>query len=258
MNVLVLVSGIADPKRPLPPRLDAEALEAHARQCPVLSPFDEAALELALKLRDADPSVHIAAVVAAAEGLARLVANLRLDAVYRFDEGRRRPWSARAFAMAYVAALGPLERKADLVLVGREFGDLDDGSVPALLARALGLPCVGLALSVAGAADGLWVTRQRGASMERLRLAGPALLAVTNDSHNRLRHPLLKNVMAARMLQFALLGHGVAEGEHPISLGAIRAFAPAPRDGACRMLTGALAEQAEALAQVLASCGEAR
>ena len=89
-------------------------------------------------------------------------------------------------------------------------------------------------------------------------LAGPALLAVTNDSHNRLRHPLLKNVMAARMLQFALLGHGVAEGEHPISLGAIRAFAPAPRDGACRMLTGALAEQAEALAQVLASCGEAR
>ncbi|MBI4191007.1 MAG: electron transfer flavoprotein subunit beta [Betaproteobacteria bacterium] len=255
MNVLVLVSGTADPKWPLPPRLDAEALEAHARRCAVLSPFDEAALELALKLRDADLSVHITAVVAADEGLARQAANLRLDAVYRFDERRLGPWSARAFAMALAAALGQLDRSADLVLAGREFGDLDDGSVPPLLARAMGLPCVSLALSVAADADGLWVTRQRGPFMERQRLAGPTLLAVTNDTHNRLRHPLLKNVMAARKLRFAPLAAAIADGEQPISLGAVQAYTPAPREGACRMLTGAPAEQAEALAQVLAGFG---
>jgi len=78
MNVLVLISGIADPKWPLPPQPDATALQIHASRYAVMSPFDEAALELALKLRDADPSVAITAVVAGGEALARKTAEWRV------------------------------------------------------------------------------------------------------------------------------------------------------------------------------------
>lgn len=57
MNVLVLISGI--PSGRLPPLADATSLPAHALRYPRLSPFEEAALELTLKLRDADAAVRI-------------------------------------------------------------------------------------------------------------------------------------------------------------------------------------------------------
>ena len=255
MHVLVLLSGVADPKWPLPARPDAAALEAHATRYAVLSPFDEAALELALQLRDAEPATTIAALVAGPEALARKVAEWRLDRVQRLLPGDAAPWDACAYAQSLAAAIGPLARDAGLVLTGREFGDWDDGSVPALLARALALPHFPLALGL-DLADGLArVTRQRGVALERLRLAGPALLSVTNDARNRLRHPLLKNVMAARKLQIDALPLPLAPAT--LQRTGLAPAAPPARAASCRMLDGSLEEQARALADMLREEGVA-
>ncbi len=255
MHVLVLISGVADPKWPLPSPVDPAGLEAHASRHAVLSPFDEAALELALQLRDAEADTTIAAVVAAPEALARKVAEWRLDSVQRLTPGGSPAWDTGTCARLLADAVAPLAQQAALVLTGREFGDWDDGTVSSLLARALKLPHVALTLGVDVHDQQLRATRQRGAALERVRLEGPALLSVTNDARNKLRHPLLKNVMAARKLQIGAL----ARGDAPAILRCEgMALAEAPRRAAaCRMLTGSLEEQASALAAVLRGEGVA-
>lgn len=255
MNVLVLISGVADPKWPLPPHPDAAALEAHATRHAVLSPFDEAALELALQVRDAAPGASLSALVAGPEPLARKVAEWRLDRVQRLALAASGAWDAAAHAQALAAAAAPLAREAALVLTGREFGDWDDGSVPALLARALGLQHGPLTLGVDFDAGQLRATRQRGSAMERVRLVGPALLSVTNDARNRLRHPLMKNVMAARKAQFEALSP--TEVPATVRRNGIAAAAPPTRATTCQMLTGSVEEQARALADLLRAQGVA-
>jgi electron transfer flavoprotein beta subunit len=249
MNVLVLIAGVADPKWPLPATADAGALQAHADKYALLSPFDEAGLELALKLRDADAGVTIHALVAGPESLARKVAEWRLDSVRRLAAGGVAAWDGPAFAAALAGAVAPLAAAATLVLTGREFGDFDDGAVAPLLARALQLPHLGLAVGVALEDGSAWVTRQRGGRIERVRLPGPALLSVTNDAQNRLRHPLLKNVMAARKLRIDAVDTGAPAAT--VTLAALQPVVAAPRGSACRMLQGSADEQAQALAQVL-------
>ncbi len=240
---------MADPKWPLPAQPDVAALAAHAARYALPSPFDEAALELALQLRDADPATAITAVVAGPETLARKVAEWRLDAVHRLAATAPGEWDAGASARALAYAVAPLARDAGVVLCGREFGDWDDGSVPALLARAWRFAHVPLALGVEVDEGRLRVTRQRGAALERWTVPGPALLSVTNDARNKLRHPLLKNVMAARRLQIPTLPlEAIAPA---VACVGVAPAAAAPRAAACRMLTGPLEEQARELAGLL-------
>lgn len=264
MNVLVLLAGIADPKWPLPATLAATTLDTQRATYPLLSPFDEAALELALKLRDADASVQIRALVAASSAqdpLLRHVASFRLDEVCAFDTARWPAWNSAALASALSSWVKTLTPAPDLLLMGREFGDQDDGSLPPTLAQTLGWPLSTLVLEVAaeaeaGAGLGLGLVRQQGAVQERVRQDLPVLAAVTNHARNRLRHPLLKNVMAAKKMAFDLTA--LPDGPPTPALrwaGTALATAPA-RTTACRMLDGDAAAQARALATLLLTSGE--
>jgi len=256
MNVLLLLAGIADPKWPLPAEpLDAAALQAQRARYPLLSPFDEAALELALKLRDADASTHISALLAASgadDALLRHVASFRLDRVDGYDSAACPAWNSAALAEAIAAHVRGRAEAPDLLLIGREFGDLDDGSLPARLAEALGLPGVSLALQVQRGEGGLLITRQQGAQQEELQQSLPALVAVSNHARNRLRHPLLKNVMAAKKLSFDCLTLPAAEADAaPLRLAGLHAAVAAQRQGRCQMLEGDMESQARALAAAL-------
>lgn len=253
MNVLVLISGVADPKWPLPPQPDGPLLQAHAARYALLSPFDEAALELALQLRDAQADTRISAVVSGPESLARKVAEWRLDQVQRLLPCDADPADARAFAAAVATTLAPLARDAQLVLTGREFGDWDDGSVPALVARNLRLPHFGLTLGLACIEGRLDVIRQRGALLERVHLDAPALLSVTNDVRNRLRHPLLKNVMVARKMPIGTLA--LVHAPATLQRTGLTPGAPPSRSAHCRMLSGTVEEQARALVELLRAEG---
>jgi len=254
MNVLVFLSGIVDTKWPLPSALDVATLAAQRAAHPVLSPFDEAALESALKLRDVDPLTHITVIVGAAsrdDPLLRHVAGFRIDRLLGFELARWPAWDAAALARALDGAVQALDKSPHLLLIGREFGDLDDGTLPATLAETLGVPFASLVLALTATEDGTFALRQHGATQEHLQLPVPALAAVTNHSRNRLRHPLLKNVMAARKMSFDL--QELSDDSHAAALRLDRVtatVAPA-REAACRMLAGGLEAQAEALARLL-------
>jgi electron transfer flavoprotein beta subunit len=246
MHLLVLLSGIVDPKWPLP--AEPAAAAALPRK---LSPFDESALECALKLRDADPSVRISATVVAPrveESVLRAVASHRLDHVAGLEIAETLMWDARAFS-ALLAEIVARETGADLVLLGREFGDGDDGVLAPCLAEALQWPFVGLAQEVVRIEGGWELLRERGELEERIRLPGPLLASVTNDRRNRLRHPLMKNVAAAKKQVFEITPADAATSAVHLQMLRER---PAVRSGEpCRIIRGSIDEQAAELVALL-------
>jgi electron transfer flavoprotein beta subunit len=254
MNVLVLLSGIADPKWPLPASLDAPALANARADHPLLSPFDEAALQLALKLRDADPAVRITAGVVTGsriDALLRSVASFRLDRTLALDTSGLPAWDAAALAKAVAAGVRQLDPPVQLVLVGREFGDADDGTAPAAIAEALGMAYASLVLAIAADGAGVELVRQQGAGQERWGMPLPVVISVTNDARNKLRHPLLKNVMAAKKMSFDLADLPSAGVVSHVQLQALDVAKPAVRATRCRMLAGDVPAQAAALAELL-------
>jgi len=257
MEIVVLACGVADPKWPLPPDLTLATLQAHATRYAALSPFDEAAIEIALSLRDTDPEVRITALVASDEPLVRSIAGWRPDTIHRVDLGAVPRWDAGAVAQALAAALGSLAPQADLVLVGREFGDFDDGAVPAATAHHAGLPYLPLVLRIEQVAGGWSALAQGSGGLERVRFTGRAMLSATNDPGNRLRHPLMKNVMLAKKAVFAPWKAPAPQATGDLHCEDLDAVAPPERNTACEWLQGTPAEKAHALARALTTAAGA-
>ena len=266
MHIAVLLCGVADPRRPLARPATGKWLDLVAAPTTPfkLSPFDEAALEVALKLRDRDPSVRVSALVTDGAGdvaLMRTVASFRPDFVagIRTPADRRADpgWLSHAIPSTLTGIAAP---SVDLWLMGREQGDLDDGVVPAFIAERWGLPFVGLALAVQRAGNAWQCDRIFGNQVQTVRASGPLVASVTNDRGNRLRHPLMKNVAVARQQKIDMLDPGDAT-LHPapgstvavhISRVALEPLESGRTTGTpCRMLEGSTVDQARGLADYL-------
>jgi electron transfer flavoprotein beta subunit len=251
MHIAVLISGVADPRLPLPGNLSIESLQAHLAHHATLSPFDEAALELALSMRDADPEAHVTALVVASETLARKVLGWRPDVLHRVDLTPIDHWNFDRVADTLSQALQTLTPQASLLMMGREFGDYDDGSIPAGLARRMNVPYAPLVLRVQrmhGVASAL---RQASGGLEHIVLPARSLLSVTNDPGNRLRHPLLKNVMTAKRATLQAWLAPPSASTSTLQITAIDAATEPVRQASCVRLEGSAKEKARAMAQVL-------
>ena len=257
MQVVVLLAGVVDPKW----RLDRLALRPGTELADEsglprrLSPFDEAALEIALKLRDANAAVRVTAVLlgdAASDALLRGVAAFRPNRAFRFDTSGMALWDPRSAVGLLGVAVDAACERPDLVLTGREFGDGDDGVLPPALAEARGWRFCGLAHAVA-AVDGMLVAhRIRGPREEVLRLPPPALVSITNDRGNRLRHPLMKNVMLAKRDPVEVVTPGVEPASCTVVARSLNVVPPPQRGaGACRILSGPVEAQVAEFAAYL-------
>src|SRR5690606_20088899 len=146
----------------------------------------------ALKLRDADPATRIMAVLAGADvplALLRHLASFRLDAVSGLQIDAGLAWDTGALAAELGRAVSG--RRPDAVLMGRQFGDFDDGTLAPVLAETLGWHYVALAQLVTAEADRLLFVRERAQAEEGLRVVMPVLAGITNERRNRLRYPLM-------------------------------------------------------------------
>jgi electron transfer flavoprotein beta subunit len=255
MHIVVLLAGVADPKQPLPrpPSGDWRGLGAEPGLVLRLSPFDEAALETALKLRTGAADVALTVLVthgARDTALLRTVAAFRPDRIAGLDIPASERWNPAALAERVTAALAGLEQPADLVIIGREHGDTDDGMCAPYLADALDWPFVGQALNIR-VENGKPVFEKVAADMdESITLSYPALASITNHKGNRLRHPLLKNVLHAKQQKFDVIELGVTA--QAFGLASAEPAEQKARGGTpCRILQGSLADQAQALASYL-------
>ena len=242
MKILVYVACIADSKARLTLTPDRQAVESPR----ILGPFDEAALELGLKLREVVQGSQLLCCIMGergAEPLIRKVAAYRPDRLIRMDASSALAWDLRCFA----GALAKVARRLDatLLLIGREFGDLDDGTLPPCLAEEQGWPFFGLCQALVN--GGSPMLSRDSEDHEELMPVGDRLVAsITNDKRNRLRHPLMKNVMAARAMPFEILE---LSEELAVAPGVIALVESERRQGFCRMFGGSVEAQGAALAQ---------
>lgn len=251
MNIVVLLAGIADPKWPLPPiTLEPMAMRKTAHLA--FSPFDEAALETGLQIRDAFPgAVLIIAITGGpeSEALLRKAAAYKPARAVRIDATGLHPWEPRAQAAQLAASVQALDGAADLVVIGREFGDYDWGAVAPSLAAALGWGFFGLAQHTKREGKALALLREQGSREETHMVGAPLVVSVTNDRRNRLRHPLMKNVMEAKRMTLEAVIPPPATAA--LTLDNISPAPPPARAGQGKMLTGPLEVQIEELANYL-------
>ena len=222
----------------------------------VANPFDTAALEVALSLRD-ELGGHVSVLSMGIPDTCRLLR----DAIARgADEALL--LSDRAFAGAdtlatsYALSMGLDELgDADLVLCGKMAVDGDTAQIGPELGGILGVPCVTSVTEVLEASDGRVVVRHdTDDGSEVVEAPLPAVLTVTKDIAT-LRMPSIAGVRAAesadvRVLDAATLGAdpaccGLAGSPTQV----VRSFVP-ERSNEAVAVAGTPAEQAAVLLDV--------
>lgn len=209
MHAVVLLKQILDWELPAARfRIDPETKRPPDGLAPtLLGPFEQNALELALKLVDAGAITKLTALLA---GPADGVDALRKALAVRAEEAVHVVCDPAIVDPAQTAALlaaaiGRLEPAPELVLAGRQAGDWDHGQVGYLVAERLGWPSVGLVWE-AEPREGRLVVRRSGAGAdERLAVRPPAVLTVTSHPTLQLRMGSVMDRMAANKKPIAEL-----------------------------------------------------
>jgi electron transfer flavoprotein beta subunit len=205
LTIAVCVKQVVDPEAPLSLFAiapDGRNLVPPPGTPPVLSTFDENALEAALRIKDAVGARVV--VFSLGNRLARPVLKKTLAAgadelVLLEDEGfTELDSSGTALALAAgIRKLGGI----DLVLCGRQAADTDAGQVGIGIASILGLPAITLAQHVELMGDGkLRVERVLHDGHEVVEVFLPAVVTASNEI-GELRFPPVKAVIAAQRLQ---------------------------------------------------------
>jgi len=222
----------------------------------VVSPFDEQALEAALRLRDKlGASVKITAITIGpdtARNALKQALSLGADDGVHVADPALLDGDSYTTAQTLAAAIRKIG-SIDLVLAGRQAADFDAGIVGLGIAEILGLPSVSFACAIEAVDDGLRIERVLQDGFETVEVALPALVTISNEL-GEVRKPNLRETMRAARKPVAAWRAsdlGLEAGQiKPISR-RVRLFIP-QKNTQCEIVPGATAAQAgEALAQRL-------
>ncbi|MFC1943286.1 electron transfer flavoprotein subunit beta/FixA family protein [Chloroflexota bacterium] len=254
MNIVVCCKQVIDPEAPPASfKVDTSANKVMPPQGvpPVISPFDEQAVEAALRVKDAQGG-KITVIT--------LGINLLRDVVKKplsmgadelilledeaFTEGDS--WStAHALAMA-IKKIG----EYDLIFCGRQAADWDAGQVGSGIADILELPSVTLAKKVEITDGKATVERVTADGYEVVEVSLPALITVSNEL-GEARYPTIKGIMGAKRKE-PVTWKPADIGVDPSQLGAagrrtklLKLFQPV-REGKCEIIAGETPEEAAA------------
>ncbi len=260
MNVIVCFKQVLDPEAPPASfKIDSSTNKAVPPPGvpPVVSTFDEYAVEAALRVKEATGG-KVTAI--------SLGSNLLRDVVKKplsmgadelilledeaFDEGDS--WStAYALAMA-IKKIG----EYDLILCGRQAADWDTGQVGSGIAEILGLPSVTIARKIDITDSKAKVERVVSDGYEVVEISLPALITLSNE-HAEPRYPTIKGIMAAKKIE-PIVWKSADIGVDASQIGAagrraklVKLFQPV-REAKCEIVEGESPEEAAAnLAQKL-------
>ena len=252
MNIIVCVKQVLDPEAPPASfKIDPSSNKVVPPPgvSPVISPFDENAVEAALRIKDAQGGKIT--VLSLGTNLLRDVVKKPLsmgadELILLEDEAfaDSDSWStAHALAMA-IEKIG----EYDLIFCGRQAADLDSGQVGSGIAEMLGLPSVTLAKKIEAADGKARVERVTAEGYEVVEVSLPALITVSNELGEP-RYATLKGIMAAGKVQ-PVIWKPADIGVEPSQIGAggrrtklLKLFQPV-REGKCEIIEGENPEEA--------------
>lgn len=255
LTIAVCVKQVTDPEAPL----SLFAIAADGRHLvpppgtpPVLSTFDENALEAALKIKDAVGSR--VTVLSMGNKLAKPVLKKTLaagaDELILLEDEQFEDLDSNGTAMVLAATIDKLGG-FDIVLCGRQAADTDAGQVGMGIAAKLGIPAVTLARKVEVTDASVRVERILPHGHEVVEAAPPVLVTASNEI-GELRFPPVKAVIAAQKVQPTVWGAADLGVDLARSTRAnlVKFFVPA-RDILCEMIGGSPQEIANGITEVL-------
>jgi electron transfer flavoprotein beta subunit len=195
MKILVSVKRVVDPYAKVRPLADGSGLDTGGAKFEI-NPFDEIAVEEAVRLKEKHGDIEIVAVsIGGAEGVDQLRKALAMGAdraiLLQSSETFDSPAVAKELE-AVVRAESP-----DLVLMGKQATDDDNNQAAQMLAARLGWPQACFASKVERNGTTLTVTRETDTGEETLELPLPAV--VTTDLRlNEPRYIALPGIIKAR------------------------------------------------------------
>ena len=204
MRIIVCIKQVPDPEGPRESftiNEEANCVEPQGIP-PVLSLFDENALEAALRIKDKDKenvqitilsigkkvsnAVMIKALAAGADELIKV----EDDA---FETGKLDSFATASILASAIKKFG----NYDLILVGRQAADWNAGQVGINLASILDLPCITLAQSVVPDRNQIVAERVLKNGYETVKTNLPAVVMVSNEI-GELRYPAMKERRIAK------------------------------------------------------------
>jgi len=222
----------------------------------VISPFDEQAIEAALRLRDQlGTAVKITAITLgpeSARNAMKQALSLGVDDGVHIADPVLLDGDSHVIAHALAAAIRKFG-SIDVVLAGRQAADFDAGIVGLGVAEILGLPSVSFACSVEALDGALRVERVLQDGFETVEVALPALVTISNEL-GEVRKPNLRETMrAARkpVVVWSATDLGLDASQMQPRNRRVRLFIP-QKQTQCEFIHGATpAEAGAALAQRL-------
>lgn len=218
----------------------------------VINPYDEYAVEEALKIREAQGGT----VTVVSVGSDRVEEALRRALAMGADEAVliEQPAGADESVIAGLLAAWAKAKSFDLVLAGNVSVDTGAGQTALRCAEALGLPHVAAALKVEIASGKATVHRDAEGDTEVVEVTLPALITA-QQGLNEPRYPSVPGIMKAKRKQIAR----VTAGELGVEASArteVTSVFQATQNRLNKMIKGTAAEQAKELVQLLR--GEAK
>jgi electron transfer flavoprotein beta subunit len=251
MKIAVLVKQVPDTASVIKIEADGKSVQTRGLKF-VLNPYDEIAVEQAIKCREAAGGEVIAVSAGGPEteeGL-RLALAMGADSAVWIKGLPAARLSSRGIAKTLAAALRTVS--PDLVLAGKQAVDDDEAQVAERVAEILGWPHVSVVTTMALVDGGAVVKREVEGGSYEIRVSFPAVLTAQKGL-NTPRYPSLPNIMKAKKKEIKALDPA-ALGLDPSALASrIRVealFAPT-QQRKNQLLKGDGAQQASALAQIL-------
>ena len=204
MNMVVCVKQVIDPEAP-PASFKVDAVSNKVVPPPgvppVISPFDENAVEAALRIKDAHGGKIT--VISLGVNLLREVVKKPLsmgaDELILLEDEAFAEGDSWATAYALAMAIKKIG-DYDLVFCGRQAADWDAGQVGSGIAEMLGLPSVTVARKVDITDGKARVERVTADGYEVVEVSLPALITVSNEL-GEARYPTMRGIMAAKKIE---------------------------------------------------------
>ncbi len=185
MNIIVCVKQVLDPE--IPPakfKIDPEAKQVipPAGVPPVISVYDERALEAACRLKDKNKG-KITVISVGSDKAADVIKHaISMGADDGFVLNDPAFENLDSFGTAYVLSKAIQKIGAyDLVLCGRQAADWGAGQVGSILAEILGIPVITLACDIEAAGSNVKVKRIVNDGYEVLEAPMPSLVTVSSE-----------------------------------------------------------------------------
>jgi electron transfer flavoprotein beta subunit len=198
MKILVPVKRVVDYNVKIRVKADQSGVEL-ANVKMAMNPFDEIAVEEAVRLKEAGKATEIVAVSA---GVAQCQETLRTAMAIGADRGILVESDADLQPLAVAKLLKALvdKEQPQLVILGKQAIDDDANQTGQMLAALLGWPQATFASKVEVAGDKVNVTREVDGGLETVALSTPAVIT-TDLRLNEPRYVTLPNIMKAKKKQ---------------------------------------------------------